>query len=201
MDIGSIFLILGLLLLVALFIARPLLERHSVPLTRADTEHSALLAERERVLTALQELDFDYALGKIPEEDYPDQRSQLLQRGAEVLKRLDRLTTTSSSGTVEDQLEAAIAARKADHQHPVAEPQLESAAPVSSRAAAPAPAARSVSSAVARRLANGGDDELETLIANRRRIRSEKAAGFCPQCGGAVQKSDRFCPKCGASLD
>jgi predicted amidophosphoribosyltransferase len=45
------------------------------------------------------------------------------------------------------------------------------------------------------------DDELETLLANRRRVRSEKSGGFCPQCGGAVQKSDRFCPKCGGRLE
>ena len=44
------------------------------------------------------------------------------------------------------------------------------------------------------------DDELEALLANRRRERQEKSAGFCPQCGGALQQSDRFCPKCGASL-
>jgi predicted amidophosphoribosyltransferase len=36
------------------------------------------------------------------------------------------------------------------------------------------------------------------LLADRRRVRQEKAVGFCPQCGGPVQKSDRFCPKCGA---
>jgi hypothetical protein len=46
----------------------------------------------------------------------------------------------------------------------------------------------------------GQDDDLETLIANRRRVRKEKSAGFCPQCGGPLQKSDRFCPKCGKKL-
>jgi predicted amidophosphoribosyltransferase len=44
------------------------------------------------------------------------------------------------------------------------------------------------------------DDDLETLLANRRRARSEKSAGFCSQCGGPFQKSDRFCPKCGAKV-
>jgi rubrerythrin len=42
------------------------------------------------------------------------------------------------------------------------------------------------------------DDAVEAMLADRRRVRQEKAAGFCPQCGGPVQKSDRFCPKCGA---
>lgn len=84
MDIGSILLILGLLLLVTLFIARPLMEKRSVVVSQEEHELSALLAERDRLLNALQELDFDYAMGKIPEEEYPAQRSVLLQRGAEV---------------------------------------------------------------------------------------------------------------------
>ena len=47
----------------------------------------------------------------------------------------------------------------------------------------------------------GGDDDLEQLIAARRRERQEKAVGFCPRCGAALQKSDRFCAKCGAVLE
>jgi ribosomal protein L32 len=48
------------------------------------------------------------------------------------------------------------------------------------------------------------DDELEALIANRRRTQKEtdqpKTGGFCPQCGNCVQETDRFCPKCGKPL-
>jgi hypothetical protein len=42
------------------------------------------------------------------------------------------------------------------------------------------------------------DDPLEAQLANRRRERQGKAAGFCHKCGGPLQKSDLFCPKCGA---
>ena len=49
----------------------------------------ALLAERDRVVNALQELDFDFNLNKIPSEDYPVQRAALLQKGADILKKLD----------------------------------------------------------------------------------------------------------------
>ena len=48
------------------------------------------------------------------------------------------------------------------------------------------------------------DDELEALIANRRRSMKEnnepKTGGFCPQCGNCVNENDRFCPKCGKAL-
>jgi hypothetical protein len=97
MDFGSIFLILALLLLVVLFISRPFLNRRTaasvVKAERAeDHRRSALLAERDRLLTAVKELDFDYALGKIPEEDYPYQRKALLHNGAEVMKQLDEMS-------------------------------------------------------------------------------------------------------------
>jgi predicted amidophosphoribosyltransferase len=37
-------------------------------------------------------------------------------------------------------------------------------------------------------------------LAARRRARQDKSAGFCPQCGSPVQKSDLFCPRCGKAL-
>jgi len=174
MDIGSIFLILGLLVLVGVFVSRPFFERRQVQSSAEEHEISALLAERDQILNALQELDFDFTLGKIPEEDYPAQRLGLLQRGAQVLRELDSHQEQAEALDVDARLEAALAARR-----------IEVATPngVSRRIIPAAP-----------------DDGLEALIANRRRERSEKSAGFCPSCGRAVQKSDRFCPKCGASL-
>jgi hypothetical protein len=197
MDLGSIFLILALLVLVGLFVARPLFERSTSAQTgdeqaggrsqtdAADHDQSALLAERDRVLNALQELDFDNVLGKIPAEDYPQQRAVLLQRGADILRQLDALQAQAgqpAENNIEARIEAAIAARRADLQS----------------ASIPAAAGgnghgRGVSSTIA-----SPDDELEVMLASRRRVRGEKAAGFCPKCGRAVQKSDRFCPKCGA---
>lgn len=180
MDIGSILLILALLLLVGLYVSRPFVNRaveskeSTLEASAADHERSALLAERDRILNALQELDFDYALGKIPEEDYPEQRARLLAKGADVLRQLDSLMSGSSEDA-ETRLEAAVAARRAD--------------------------SGQVAIANGRKLTPGGDDELEKMLADRRRARTHKAAGFCPQCGGPVQKSDRFCPKCGGKID
>lgn len=175
MDIGSIFLILGLLVLVGLFVSRPLFE----PQTNAHSytsprEHqiSALMAEHDRLLRTIQELDFDYDLNKIPEEEYPAQRAELLRRGADVLRELDSLVPAASHENVEDRLEAAIAARKAS----------------------------AAVSTGQRRVRGDSDDPYEQRIANRRRERNEKSAGFCPNCGGPLQKSDRFCPKCGTAI-
>jgi NADH pyrophosphatase NudC (nudix superfamily) len=83
--------------------------------TQEEHELSALMAERDRVINSLQELDFDFRLGKIPEEDYPAQRAGLLQRGAEILKQIDSLAPQAASAQdTEARLERAIAARRAD---------------------------------------------------------------------------------------
>ncbi|RCK73196.1 MAG: hypothetical protein ANABAC_0083 [Anaerolineae bacterium] len=165
MYIGSIFLLLGILLLVILYLARPFLLHRATLVTKEEHDLSALLAEKERLIGAIQELDFDHALGKIPAEDYPIQRAALLAETAEVMQRLDDLR----------------------------EKQLTNNAPAHSPRQATQPRRPALVEA-------SPDDELEALIANRRRERAEKAAGFCPQCGKPAQQSDRFCSKCGTPL-
>jgi hypothetical protein len=104
MDIGSLFLILALFTLVAIFIARPFSMHRSVSVTEEEQSLSSLLAEKERILDALAELEFDHKLGKVPEEIYPDQRASLMQRGADVLRRIDEFQ--------EDEVETALNARR-----------------------------------------------------------------------------------------
>jgi hypothetical protein len=177
MDIGSIFLILALLIPVVIFISRPLFEfnRNNNDLNEQDI--SALLAKRDQVVATIQELDDDYNLDKIPAEDYPNQRLALLQDGAVILRQIDSYQVAPSTITAEDRLEEAIVARRLTLEaEPVSAKKNGNAVP-------PVP-----------------DDELEQRIASRRRMMSEKAGGFCPNCGRPVQISDRFCPKCGASL-
>lgn len=114
MDIGAIFLILAVLILVALFLAQPLIEHRSTMVTEEEHELSSLMAEQDSLLTALQELDFDHTLGKIPAEEYPAQRADLLKRGTEILRRIDALSGVGESKNAQDRVEAAIAARRAD---------------------------------------------------------------------------------------
>jgi rubrerythrin len=171
MDIGAILLLLAVMVGVGLYLAAPLMmNRRSRRAMEETQESSSLLAERDRVVTLLQELDFDFKLGKIPEEDYPAQRTDLLKRGADVLKRLDAIKAASSSDDeVESRIEKAVAARRADA-------AAASAEPVS-------------------------DDDLESLLASRRKTRGSKSAGFCPKCGKPVVVTDKFCPNCGKAVN
>ena len=166
MEISSILLLLAVVILIVVYLYAPLTQ--SIGRIRAGESHelSALKAERDRVINSLQELDFDHNLGKVPAEDYPEQRTALLQKGADILRRLDELSpAASSTKNAEARIEKAAADAHAD----------------SGKAAI-------------------SDDEIESLIAARRKQHKGKSAGFCPKCGKPVLVSDKFCPSCGKSL-
>jgi hypothetical protein len=179
MDLGSLFIILSLTILVGIFVSRPLLDgkfTSSAPSgSSPDHELSSLLAERDRILNSLQELDFDAALGKIPPEDYPAQRASLLKRGADVLRQIDALAAPEAreeKASVENRIESVLAQRRMD-------------------------GAQAGEEAVDLVQA---DEKLEIMLANRRRQRQGQSAGFCHKCGGPIQKVDLFCPKCGVKV-
>ena len=183
MDIGAILLLIALLMGVGLYLAAPLMSNYSTDVRQETQEVSSLLAERDRIIIALQELDFDFKLGKIPEEDYPVQRAELLRTGAIVLKKLDHLTPNLSSGnkfpgkvkkdlTAGSRLEQAAAVHRAEGSNRV----------------------------TVKRSTKITDDEIESMLAARRKIRKANSAGFCPRCGKPVLTSDLFCPNCGKAL-
>jgi rubrerythrin len=169
MDISAIIFILAVLLLVGIYLSEPFTRKaRRSSTTREEHDISSFMAERDRMVNALQELDFDYKLGKIPAEDYPALRTEMLNKGADILRKLDDLQYAATDTNAEDRLEKAIAARRAD-------------------------AAVAVKSEVT-------DDDIESMLATRRKQRKEKSAGFCPRCGQPVLINDRFCPSCGKSL-
>lgn len=173
MELGSLFLVLAVIVIIGIYVYAPFTantHRTRASHLRESHEVSALKAERDRVINSLQELDFDHKLGKIPVEDYPDQRASLLQKGADILRKLDELVPVSSSAiNAEARIEKATAAGRAD--------------------------AGSNSAVFA-----DNDDDLESMIAARRKQHKSKSAGFCPKCGKPVLVSDKFCPSCGKAL-
>ncbi len=144
MELGSIFLLLAVVLLVGIYVSSPLFTRSStrdksedappkadesdfIPVQADHQDHSrsSLLAEYDRLLNLLQELEFDHALGKIPADEYPKQRALLMQSGAEVLQKLDAIQaaapdtnseearTPATSATSTERFNAAVQARLA----------------------------------------------------------------------------------------
>ena len=90
MTIGSILLGLALLVMVGLFVTRPLFVRDPHRRRRM-SERQALEAQKEAVLVEIRNLDFDYETGKVPEADYREQREAYIGEATELLMRIDQL--------------------------------------------------------------------------------------------------------------
>lgn len=96
MSAGGYFLLVFLGAFVLLIILLPLLRGR--PTGRSDFEAEfgkmplvqQLAQEREAVLQALRDLEFDYQTGKLAQADYLPQREALLERGAQLSKRLEQ---------------------------------------------------------------------------------------------------------------
>jgi hypothetical protein len=196
MDLGSILLSLALFLLVAAFVARPLLDRASAANTSAAPADD-LIAQREAILIELRDLDFDHETGKVSDDDYATQRARLIAKGVEILKALAAMSkpehaAPASPASLDDEIEKAVAARrKTKVVLPPAslDDEIENAVAARRKSkAGPAPASL--------------DDETEDVVAVSRRDFRDAAsfAKFCPQCGTAAQPGDKFCAKCGAGL-
>jgi len=152
-----------------MFISAPFMKKQRKHVQEGH-EISSLLAENERILNALQELDFDNKLGKIPSDDYPGMRNDLMKKGVSILQQLDEYQQTASTQDTEKLIEAAMAARRFDSSM---DPNIDGV---------------------------DADEELEAIIAKRRNSKKAKSAGFCPKCGNPILVSDVFCPKCGNTL-
>jgi hypothetical protein len=113
MDVAALLTALAVLILVLIFLAQPLLDRRKGAPRRAPGV-SSLEAELDRTIETLRELDFDRALGKIPDDEYPARRQELMAQGADLLRRLDetRDPVGAPAGQRAQALESEIAARR-----------------------------------------------------------------------------------------
>ena len=132
MDLGAIFLLLTVVLLTAIFIFRPFWDKTRYQLEtkkgsvdldsdRMDHQISSLTAEKERLLSAIEEMEFDHETGKVTDDLFPEQRAELMQQAAGVLKQLHDLGASGGEKTSStpkpdkqpyDDLEEMIAKRK-----------------------------------------------------------------------------------------
>jgi hypothetical protein len=97
-DIGSLLLITAIIILVSYIVSRPFFSSgHSTRLENGETAEllkveqkvSGLMSEKDRLFAALQELDADHDLGKLPADVYASERANLLLAAARVLRVID----------------------------------------------------------------------------------------------------------------
>jgi len=168
MDAAALLTALAVLILVVIFLVQPLLgQRAGAP--RRAAGNSSLEAELDRTIDTLRELDFDRALGKIPDDEYPARRQELVAQGADQLRRLDeaRGTTGGAPGGREQALEREIAARRT----PRADRDATLEAEITARRSQPAP--------------NGAKRKAGLCPACGAPV--QVGDKFCPRCGGALR--------------
>ncbi len=91
----AILFALGIALAVVIFITLPFLlppgsfRRERV--ADASAELQDLMAEKESIYAAIQELEFDYKSGKLSPEDHAGLRARQEERAARVLQHIDAL--------------------------------------------------------------------------------------------------------------
>jgi hypothetical protein len=120
MTLPSFIIVLFIFILSGVIVLRPFLEQKQAKIPSKAGVYDSLLAERERLLSAIEELDLDLELSKISPGEHAQDRNLLLSQAADVLKELDRYSkpkktkkaTASVKDVGEDELEKMISERR-----------------------------------------------------------------------------------------
>jgi Double zinc ribbon len=99
-----------MVLLVSLFllltlgaIAYPFLAPPRTRVASRTGEAEELAQERESALAAIRDLEFEYSVGNLSDDDFAALRDQDTERAAKILARLDRLPVVAPSPDEEDE--------------------------------------------------------------------------------------------------
>ena len=187
LTIGSILLGAALLLIVALFLARPFAMPEDEE-KRVDREEiDGLLLRKESLLRDIRELDDDYESAKVAPELYMRTRPQMVRQAAVLMKQLDEhgyvAPEAVSDADADARIEAAVRRLRTPQQ---LDDEMEAA--------------------IRRARAGTGAvvvTETTVVIATMTEIAGAASNGgprYCPQCGRRVESDERFCPKCGRNL-
>lgn len=187
LTIGSILLGAALLLIVALFLARPFAMPEDEE-KRVDREEiDGLLLRKESLLRDIRELDDDYESAKVAPELYMRTRPQMVRQAAVLMKQLDEhgyvAPDVVSDADADARIEAAVRRLRTPQQ---LDDEMEAA--------------------IRRARAGTGAvvvTETTVVIATMTEIAGAASNGgprYCPQCGRRVESDERFCPKCGRNL-
>jgi hypothetical protein len=107
MTTGSFLIVFLILVLSGMFIARPFFTRSNLSGRSSSSIQDSLIAERERLLSAIEELDLELDLNKISPKEHSRNRDLLLAEAAGIIKQLDNLKPGQKTGKAKKQTPAA----------------------------------------------------------------------------------------------
>lgn len=159
------------------WVVLPLLQPGRGELIVEDDRVTQLLGRKDATLRAIKELEFDYHVGKIDEEDYQRMDQRLRRQAIGYMQQIEKLAPDTSA--LDDALEAEIAKRR-KVQKPVAQHGAAQTGAASAGAAV-----------------NGHGEA--------RPVKQQEVADgqphFCTNCGAALEPTHKFCANCGTPVN
>ncbi len=167
------------------FVVWPLLKRGPAPVLVEDDRLTELLGRKDAVLKAIKDLEFDYQVGKLSEEDYQVYDQRLRRQAVALLQQIEQVAPQSAD--VDAALEAEIAQRRR-----VLEPPRPAVKPVLAPVAAAA--------AVATPVPMGAQSPAVVVAAGPVANGTASGSGaprYCTNCGTRLETHHKFCANCG----
>ena len=175
---------LAVSLLALAYVVWPIVRSGPAPVVVEENRLAEMMARKDAVLASIKDLEFDYRVGKMSEEDFQRFDQRLRRQAIGLIQQIEKLAPESASA--EDRIEAEIARlRKTRDRTPVAvaEPApagVPAAGVTKQVAATPAVSQRTVAAPVTHS--------------------EEPPQRFCTNCGKPVEPGHKFCAHCGTPL-
>jgi hypothetical protein len=160
------------------FAVAPLLKPGKATLLVEDDKFTQLLGRKDATLQAIKELEFDYRVGKMSDEDFQRMDQRLRRQAIVLIQQVEKLAPAEAA--LDDQIETMIARMR----------QMQNVAP-------PVPTAAPVAAKPA--LGNGHTAH-PTPPASPTPASPTAAARFCTNCGERLEAGHKFCAHCGTPV-
>lgn len=175
-------ILIALLLSVVAIVAVvwPLLKKGPTAVLVEDDRLTELLLRKEQVLVQIKELEFDYRVGKLDEEDYQRFDERLRRQAVALIQQIEQVAPESAG------LDATL------------ESEIQKRRMVKSEESTPAPAVDAgIEAEIARRRRVEATTPAQSAAANGA---AADAPRFCTECGSRAAPQHKFCANCGAPL-
>ena len=171
---------------VALFyVVWPLLKPGPAPIMVEDDRLAELLGRKDAVMKSIKDLEFDYRVGKLSEEDYQLYDQRLRRQAIGLLQQIEQVAPESAEldAAVEDEI---AQRRKVSDRPVVAVPVIAvpAAAVVTPTLAPPRPQPAVPAQAVPVAITAG----------------QAALVRYCTNCGNVLEPQHKFCANCGSPV-
>ena len=173
------------------FVVWPLLKPGPAPVMVEDDRLTELLGRKDAVLKAIKDLEFDYQVGKLSEEDYQLYDQRLRRQAVALLQQIEQVAPQSAD--LDTAMEAEIAQRRRvlDPGRAAGKPAVAAGAAVAAAASAPVSVAATAPAAALAiaGAAPGGNGAVSGGVPR-----------FCTNCGSRLEAHHKFCANCGTPV-